>query len=137
MGQAQCLSAGDIAIVRNENNLAERRRRERYGRRAEFLTANYLRLKGYYILETRFKTKSGEIDIIACKKDILVMVEVKARKDLQTAREAIGYKSQERIRRAAHIFIGRKKAYQKMGLRFDAVFLIGNWRLVHEPDFFR
>lgn len=121
----------------DEKNKVERQRREKHGRRAELLAATFLRLKGYHVLDTRFKTRSGEIDIVARKKDLLVMVEVKARKDLQTAREAIGFKSQERIRRAAHIFIGRKKTYQNMGLRFDAVFLIGKWHLVHEQDFFR
>jgi len=113
-----------------------RQSREKLGRRAEFLAANYLRLKGYRILETRFKTKLGEIDLIALKKDVLVMVEVKARKDLQTARQAVTYQSQQRIQRAADIFISRRQAYQTMGLRFDALFLIGKRRIIHEPDFF-
>ncbi len=51
---------------------ASRKSREKLGRRAEFLAANYLRLKGYRILETRFKTKLGEIDLIAAKKDLLL-----------------------------------------------------------------
>ncbi len=113
-----------------------RKSREKLGRRAEFLAANYLRLKGYRILETRFKTKQGEIDLIALKKDVLVMVEVKARDDLLTARESITYESQQRIQRAADIFVARRRDYQQMGLRFDALFLIGKRRIVHEPDFF-
>jgi len=51
-----------------------RRQREKLGRRAEILAALYLRLKGYRILETRFKTRQGEIDLIAMRKDLLVMV---------------------------------------------------------------
>lgn len=113
------------------------RAREKHGRRAEFLAALCLRLKGYRVLEMRFKTKAGEVDIIAQKQGLLIMVEVKARKDIQSAREAVTYKSQKRIKNAAQIFIGRKKAYQQMGLRFDAVFLIRGWRLIHEADFFR
>jgi len=116
-------------------NTRERKASEKLGRMAEFLAANYLRLKGYHILETRFKTKAGEIDIIARKKDVLIMVEVKARKDLQSAREAITFQSQKRIQSAAKVFIGRRQIYQQMGLRFDAVFLIGR-RIIHEPDFF-
>ncbi len=115
---------------------ASRKSREKLGRRAEFLAANYLRLKGYRILETRFKTKLGEIDLIAAKKDLLVMVEVKARDDLQTARESITYQSQQRIQRAADIFIGRRRIYQQMGLRFDGLYLIAKRRIVHEPDIF-
>jgi len=112
-----------------------RQKSEKRGRRAEWLAAGYLRLKGYRILERRFKTKQGEIDLIAAKRDILVFVEVKARKDLQTARESISYQSQQRIIRAAQIFAGRKLEYQKMGQRYDAVFLLGGFRIRHEPDF--
>ena len=115
----------------------ERKRRERLGRRAEFLAANYLRLKGYRVLEKRFKTRQGEIDLIALHKNLLVMVEVKAREDLLSARESITYNSQQRIKKAAHQFIDRKSIYRQMGVRFDALFLIGRRRIVHEPDFFR
>lgn len=113
---------------------AKRQSRERLGRWAEFLAANYLRLKGYKILEQRFKTKAGEVDLIAFKQGILVMVEVKARQNLTLAREAVTPSSQRRIERAAQIFIGRKSVYQRMGLRFDAVYLIGRFRIIHEPD---
>jgi len=65
------------------------------------------------------------------------MVEVKARADLQRAREAVTYASQKRIKNAARSFIGRKPEYRKMGLRYDAVFLIGRRKIVHEQDFFR
>lgn len=117
-------------------SLKDRRSRERAGRRAEFIAAQYLRLKGFRILETRFRTKSGEIDLIACKKDLLIFVEVKARSDLQTARESVSYKSQKRIKATSRVFISRKKPYQNMGVRFDAVFILGGWRIVHEPGFF-
>ncbi len=117
-------------------SLKERRAREKAGRRAEFLAALFLRLKGYRILETRFKTKQGEIDLIAAKKDLLIFVEVKARRDLMTARESVSYQSQQRIKKASHLFIARRKVFQSMGVRFDAVFLIGRWKLVHEPAFF-
>lgn len=115
----------------------DRKRREKLGRQAEFLAANYLRLKGYRILEKRYKTRQGEIDLIAVRKDLLVMVEVKAREDLQAARESVTYTSQQRIKKAAQQFISRKSAYRQMGVRFDALFLIGRRRIVHEPDFFR
>lgn len=115
----------------------ERRRREKLGRRAEFLAASYLRLKGYRILEKRYKTKQGEIDLIAMRKDLLVMVEVKAREDLQAARDSVTFASQQRIKKTAQQYILRKTAYRNKGVRFDALFLIGRRRVVHEPDFFR
>lgn len=115
----------------------DRRRREKLGRQAEFLAANYLRLKGYRILERRFKTNQGEIDLIATRKNLLVMVEVKARDDLQTARESVSFGSQQRIKKAAHLFVARHSHYRHFGVRFDALFLIRRRRIVHERDFFR
>ncbi len=112
----------------------ERQKREKLGRRAEFLAGLYLRAKGYRILETRFKTKAGEIDLIARKKNLIVMVEVKARRDLDAARESISYKSQKRIERAANLYLETSPEFQNFDLRYDAVFLIGR-RLIHEPAF--
>jgi len=52
---------------------------ENAGRKAENYAAFYLRLKGYQILEKRFKTRQGEIDLIARKGGVLVFTEVKKR----------------------------------------------------------
>ena len=50
-----------------------------YGKRSEIIAADYLKKKGYKILETNYKNKVGEIDVIAKDKDYIVFVEVKAR----------------------------------------------------------
>ena len=50
------------------------------GRLAETLATKALMEKGYSILESNFSNRYGEIDIIAKDKDILVFVEVKAKK---------------------------------------------------------
>ena len=50
-----------------------------FGILAEKIAISFLRLKGYEILEWRFKTKVGEVDIIAKKSDVIIAVEVKAR----------------------------------------------------------
>lgn len=49
------------------------------GALGEQFAAEYLKTKGYRILETNFHTRFGEIDIIAQKGDILAFVEVKTR----------------------------------------------------------
>lgn len=49
------------------------------GTAAEDLAANYLLSLGYTIITRRFKTKSGEIDLIALDNQTLVFVEVKFR----------------------------------------------------------
>ena len=43
--------------------------------------ANYLRLHGYRIVDTNCRYRQGEIDIIAQKRDYIVFVEVKLRKN--------------------------------------------------------
>lgn len=50
------------------------------GRLAETLASRALIEKGYQILESNFSNRFGEIDIIAKDKDILIFVEVKAKK---------------------------------------------------------
>lgn len=49
------------------------------GALGERFAAEYLQKQGYYILDTNFHTRFGEIDIIAQKGDILAFVEVKTR----------------------------------------------------------
>ena len=52
---------------------------ERLGRQGEDLACGELRRRGYAILARRFRTRHGEIDIVARDGDVLVFVEVKAR----------------------------------------------------------
>jgi len=59
------------------------------GLRAETLAAWYLRFKGYRILAMRYKTRVGEIDLIARRGRSLVFAEVKWRPDRRTAMEAV------------------------------------------------
>ena len=70
---------------------------ERWGRRAETLTAWLLRRKGYVILERSLVTPAGEIDIVARRSLVLVIVEVKARQLLDM--ESIVSDRQRRRRR--------------------------------------
>jgi hypothetical protein len=57
----------------------KRRRADRAGRLAETLCALSLRLRGYRILDRRFRTPVGELDIVARRGRALVFVEVNAR----------------------------------------------------------
>ena len=49
------------------------------GFKGESAAADYLRKKGYKILERNFYTKFGEIDIVCQKKDVVIFVEVKTK----------------------------------------------------------
>ena len=54
--------------------------RQRLGKRGEELAERHLAAKGYNILETNYRTRMGEIDLIAERHGVLVFVEVKARR---------------------------------------------------------
>ncbi len=108
---------------------SERRKgAERLGRWAEFAAAWMLRLKGYRVLERRFRTPSGEIDLIVRRGNLIAAVEVKARSDQAAAAAAVTPHQQTRISNAMAIFLGRRAAYAGLDVRFDAV-LIAPWRL--------
>ncbi|MAS86477.1 MAG: YraN family protein [Micavibrio sp.] len=85
---------------------------------AEWLVAFYLRFIGYKILAKRYKTKFGEIDLIARKNNVLIFVEVKARKNQEDGLEAVTLKTQKRIINAAKIFI-QNYEQEVMAIRFD------------------
>ena len=53
--------------------------RQELGKRGETQAAGLLKKKGYKILEQNYRTRLGEIDIIARDKKTLVFIEVKAR----------------------------------------------------------
>lgn len=106
-----------------------RRAAYRRGRWAEWLSRMLLRLKGYRILESAHRSGAagaGEIDIIACRGQTLVVVEVKARPTLAEAAEAITPRQRARLVRAGGAFLARHPELNGMTLRFD-VMLVAPW----------
>jgi len=49
------------------------------GKAGEEEATSYLKKRGYKILERNYKTKFGELDIVASKKKAIIFVEVKSR----------------------------------------------------------
>lgn len=119
--------------------MANKRRQqaEARGRRAEYWAEVLLRLKGYQILERRYKTKLGEIDIIARTRDILVFVEVKRRTDLETAHASLHPQNLHRIEDTASLYQSKNDKYYDHAMRFDAVFVLPKFRIVHLKDAWR
>ncbi len=77
------------------------------GRLAESLASKALREKGYLILESNFSNRYGEIDIIAKDKEILVFVEVKAKKgtDFGIPEEMISRGKLRRVKNMATVYM--------------------------------
>ena len=108
-------------------------RRQRHHRRgivAEYLAAAWLLLKGYRLLAHRYKTPVGEIDLIVQRGQTLVFVEVKARATASSAAESIHLTNQQRVVRAAQMYLHAHPKLQNSSIRFDAV-LISCYRFPH------
>jgi putative endonuclease len=121
------------------SNRATTRRRQSYrrGHRGETLAAMALRLKGFRILECRYRTRLGEIDLIARRGDLVLIVEVKARPTLAEAMEAIRRESERRIEGAADLWLARQPDYGRLAVRFDMVAVLP-WRWpVHVENIFQ
>ena len=96
--------------------------RQRYGEAGEALAARLLRKRGYRIIETNYRTKLGEIDIIARDGDTIVFVEVKAR---QTGRFgapkwAVTPRKQRKISMVALYYL-KTTGQSQVKARFDVV----------------
>ena len=110
-----------------ERTAGHRRKAYRRGHRGEWVAALALMLKGYRILARRHRTRLGEIDLIARRGDLVLFVEVKARRTLIEAMEAIGPESERRIEGAADLWLSRQPDYGRLSMRFDMVAVLP-WR---------
>ncbi len=104
-----------------------RQKAYRMGHTAEWRAVWRLRLAGYSILMRRYKTKLGEIDIVARRGNLLVFVEVKARANVTVAADALGGRQFGRVARAASLFIANHPRHAACSVRFDAVLVGGFW----------
>jgi putative endonuclease len=105
----------------------KRIRAERLGRWSEYRAALALLLKGYRIVTLRYKTKAGEVDIIARRGDLVIFVEVKARKDLRAGVDAVSYTAERRIQNAADHWLRRQSDATRLSLRHDII-VVRPWR---------
>ncbi|SMC93427.1 putative endonuclease [Fulvimarina manganoxydans] len=112
----------------------ERIRRWRLGRRAEWMAALALMVKGYRILSWRYKVKAGEIDLIARRGDVVAIVEVKARTSIEAAMDAVGPFAQRRIEAAADHWLRQRPDYDRLSLRFDIIAVTPRRWPVHIPN---
>ncbi len=91
------------------------------GKWGEEQAANYLRRKKYEIISAGYRTRYGEIDLIAKKKNMIIFVEVKLRKNgnFAPAMEFVDGHKQRRLRTTAEIWLGEREL--DCPCRFDVV----------------
>ena len=102
------------------------RYRQELGKHGENLAERELRRLGYAIIARRYRTRYGEIDIVARDGDTIVIVEVKARvtNEFGTAAEAVTRAKQRRLASMATEFRVRKRLTARP-CRFDVVAIDG------------
>lgn len=99
------------------------------GKNGEDLAAQYLRKKGYQILQRNWRHKRLEIDIIAQNENTLIIVEVKTRSsDIITRPEdAIDHKKIKHLLSAAQAYVNYHQI--DLDIRFDVISIILNNKL--------
>ena len=97
------------------------------GNKGEQSAAKYLENKGYEIVICNFRTRYGEIDIIAKDKELLVFVEVKLRrsKSYGTGLEAITPHKVEKIHQVAMEYI-QSNYESEPACRFDVIEILNS-----------
>ena len=98
------------------------RDRQSLGKQGETLAARELQRRGYEIIASRFRTRCGEIDIIARDGESLVFVEVKKRAEngCGTAAEAVTRENQRQVVRMAAAYLAAHEP-RECACRFDVV----------------
>lgn len=94
------------------------------GHYAEYAAAAFLLAKGHRILARRFKTRIGEIDLIAKRGRRVVFVEVKHRATLADCQASVTPLTRRRVHSAADLWLARHERFQNCDLGFDLVFIV-------------
>ncbi len=92
------------------------------GKEGERVAEQYLKNKGYKLIERNYRCALGELDLIVLDRRVVVFVEVKTRSGngYGTPLEAVEFRKQRKMIQAAQYFLGEKKLHQR-DARFDVV----------------
>lgn len=106
------------------------KRKQEIGKKGETVAVCYLKKQGYKIIDQNYRSKAGEIDIIAMEKKTLVFVEVKTRssRSFGSPKWAITPKKKKAISMAALYYL-KMTSQTDVDARFDVVSI-----LVQEED---
>ncbi len=90
----------------------------------ELLAARYLRKHKYTLLAANYRTRFGEIDIIAANRKYIAFVEVKQRNStaISTPQEAVTVEKQQKILRTAALYLQNHPT--KLQPRFDVISVV-------------
>jgi putative endonuclease len=112
------------------------------GKDGEKVAAAYLSRKGYQILATNWRNRTGEIDIICRNDNCLIFVEVKSSRDAESQflHHQVNDHKREKIYTTAQDYLFQNEVSVDE-MRFDVIFMTlmqhGEWKIEHVKDAFR
>lgn len=95
---------------------------KKLGQTGEDIACGYLEVQGYNILERNYRSKIGEIDIVAQDSDTLVFIEVKTKSndDFGLPQEMVNYRKQQKLIKVAYSYL-KDKNLDDISWRIDVV----------------
>lgn len=95
------------------------------GRIGEEKACEYLAEQSFRIVERNYRSRLGEVDIIAWDRDELVFIEVRARSSgsFASPEETVGTRKQQKLRRLANQYLSWRVG-REVNCRFDVVTLL-------------
>lgn len=96
--------------------------RQILGREGERIAENYLKEKGYRMVERNYRCPLGELDLIALDRRVIVFIEVKTRSDFRfgAPAESVHSRKQRKMIQAALYFLNQRRLHEREA-RFDVV----------------
>jgi putative endonuclease len=91
------------------------------GRAAEDLVATYLAAGGWAIVARNWRRGRGELDIVACKDQLLAVVEVKSvdAYGLESLELSVGPRKRLRIVETSKLFVAAHREFSSATVRYD------------------
>lgn len=105
------------------------------GEKGEQIAVNFLRSKGYNILQRNYRAKKSEIDIICRDGEILVFVEVKARTSVKfgNPEEFVSAAKEAKVIEGAEIYIVENN--WNGAVRFDIISILMQMDIIEVKHF--
>lgn len=112
------------------------------GKAGEEIALNFLLKNGFRIIDKNWRySRSGEIDIVAFDKKILVFVEVKARSSINFGHpiESITTNKMQKMKSLAITYLSEHSDLRYSGIRFDVIGIIlgKNPEISHYKDIYQ
>lgn len=97
------------------------------------MACDFLKKEGYGIVETNYQKRTGEIDIIARKKNILHFIEVKTRSDSSLQmfglpQDAVNWRKKRKIIKTALYYLQECGFDQDTSWQIDVIAITINWQ---------